>query len=100
MSQHVVPSKLYYTIFGALMVLTAVTVAASFVDLGALNIIVALAIAGFKASLVVLFFMHVKWSGPLTKVFIVTAIGFVALLLGFTLADYVSRAWLPGGQAW
>ena len=60
--EHVTPLSVYLGIFGALMVLTAVTVAVAFVDLGSLNILVALGVAVFKASLVVLYFMHLKYA--------------------------------------
>ena len=66
MSSHVVPTRVYYLIFAILMVCTALTVGIAFVDLGPLNIVAALAIAVFKATLVVLFFMHVKYSTRLT----------------------------------
>ena len=59
---HVTPLKLYVGIFVTLMVLTAITVAAAYVDLGELNKVVALGIASFKATLVVLYFMHVKYA--------------------------------------
>ena len=61
MSDHVVPLKIYYRIFASLMVLTAITVGIAFVDLGYLNTFVAVTIAVIKATLVVLFFMHVKY---------------------------------------
>ena len=60
--EHVVPKTVYLTIFGALMVLTLVTVVVAFVDLGNLNVMVAMTVAVIKASLVVLFFMHVKYA--------------------------------------
>jgi cytochrome c oxidase subunit 4 len=93
---HVAPKSLYYLIFGALMVGTALTVGAAFVDMGALNNVVMLAIAATKALLVVLFFMHVRWSSRLT--WVVAAAGFVwlAIMFGFTLADYGSRGWIAG----
>ena len=93
---HVAPKSLYYLIFGALMVGTALTVGAAFVDMGALNNVVMLAIACTKALLVILFFMHVRWSTRLT--WVVAASGFVWLLImfGFTLADYMSRGWITG----
>lgn len=94
MSDHVSPVSLYLTIFGALMVLTAVTVGAAYVDLGPFNFSAAIAIAGFKASLVVWFFMHVKYQSHLTKLTIATGLFFLALLLGMSLIDYVSRG--PG----
>ena len=65
MSNHVVPLRVYFSVFGALMVLTAITVAVAFFDLGVLNNVVALGIAGLKATLVILYFMHVRYSGRL-----------------------------------
>ena len=91
MSGHVSPKSLYYSIFGALMVLTAITVFAAFVNLGAMNAPIALAIATFKATLVVLFFMHVKYSSRLTKLVVATSLFFLAILLGEMMMDYASR---------
>jgi cytochrome c oxidase subunit IV len=91
MSGHVSPKSLYYSIFGALMVLTAVTVFAAYVNLGNLNAPVALAIATFKATLVVLFFMHVKYSSRLTKLVVATSLFFLVILLGEMMMDYASR---------
>ena len=99
MAGHVSPKSTYYMIFGALMVGTAITVAAAFVDLGILNFPVALAIAVTKATLVILFFMHVKYSSRLTKLFVGMAFFFLAILFGLTLTDYLSRGvrTYPGG---
>ena len=99
MSGHISPKSTYYTIFGLLMVLTAVTVAVAFVNLGALNFPVAIAIAITKASLVVLFFMHVKYSSQLTKLFVSMAFFFLMILFGLTMTDYLSRGFqtYPGG---
>ncbi|HJU42833.1 MAG TPA: cytochrome C oxidase subunit IV family protein [Vicinamibacterales bacterium] len=91
MSDHVSPVSLYLTIFGALMVLTAVTVGVAYVDLGNFNFAVAIAIAGFKASLVVWYFMHVKYQSHLTKLTFATGLFFLTILLGMSLIDYVSR---------
>ena len=91
MSGHVSPKSIYYSIFGALMVLTAITVAAAFVNLGAFNFPVALAIATFKATLVVLFFMHVKYSSHLTQLIVVTSLFFLFILLSETFMDYATR---------
>ena len=101
MAGHVSPKTTYYTIFGALMVLTAVTVAVAFVNLGSFNFPVALAIAITKATLVILFFMHAKYSSRLTKLFVGTAFFFLAILLGLSLTDYLSRGLktYPGGAA-
>lgn len=91
MSDHVSLVSLYLTIFGALMVLTAVTVGAAFVDLAAFNFSVAIGIACVKASLVVWYFMHVKYQSHLTKLTLATGLFFLAILLGMSLIDYVSR---------
>ena len=101
MSGHVSPKSTYYAIFGALMILTGVTVGAAFVNLGSLNFPVAIAIAITKATLVILFFMHVKYSSRLTKLICGTAFFFLMVLFGLTLSDYLSRGWFvaPGGTA-
>ncbi len=91
MSGHVSPVSMYLTIFGALMVLTGVTVGAAYVNLGAFNFAVAMLIAGFKASLVVWYFMHVKDQSHLTKLTLATGLFFLAILLGMSLIDYTSR---------
>jgi cytochrome c oxidase subunit 4 len=94
MSEHIMSSKFYYTIWIVLLVLTVVTAAVSFVDLGPLNTVVALVIATVKALLVVLFFMHVKYtSEKLTKIVIVSAIFWLFLLLALSMADYATRLW-------
>jgi cytochrome c oxidase subunit IV len=98
---HVSPLSTYLSIFTALMVLSAITVGAAFVNLGAFNPVVALAIAGIKATLVILFFMHVKYSSRLTKLTVVLSLFFVAILFAETLMDYATRGWLnytPMGQ--
>jgi cytochrome c oxidase subunit 4 len=96
-SEHIVSPKVYFTIFGALMVCTILTVFAATVDLNAyfpgLNIIVALTIAVFKAALVVLFFMHAKYSPKRTQLVIVASVFWLAIMLFMTMSDYVSRSW-------
>jgi cytochrome c oxidase subunit 4 len=92
--EHVVPKSLYLTIFGLLMVLTAATVGLAFVDLGVMNIAVALAVAVVKASLVVLFFMHVKYSSRLVQLVVLASIVWLLILFGITLSDYITRGWL------
>jgi cytochrome c oxidase subunit 4 len=98
MSEHIATKKSYVTIFGILMALTALTVLVAFVDLGPLNTFMALGIAITKATLVILFFMRVKYSNRLT--WMVVASGFVWLFILFvhTLSDYLTRGWLdvPG----
>jgi cytochrome c oxidase subunit 4 len=95
MSQHVVPPRVYFAVFAALLVLTATTTAVSFVDLGPWNSVVALGIAFLKATLVVLFFMHVKYSPRLTQIVIAGGLFWLAILLALTLSDFVTRGWLP-----
>ena len=95
MSEHIIPSKIYYLIWIALMCLTVITAAVAFVDLGQFNTIVALAIATLKAVLVVLFFMHLKYSSErMTRVVVISAIFWLVLLLGLSLMDYGWRG--PG----
>jgi cytochrome c oxidase subunit 4 len=96
-SAHVVPKKTYYMIFATLMVLTLVTVGVSSIDLGAFNTVVALGIAGFKALLVVLFFMHVKYATRLTKLAVVAGLYWLMILLALTLSDYLTRPWRTYG---
>ena len=91
MSEHVSPKSVYYSIFGALMVLTTATVLAAYVNLGSFNAPVALAIATLKATLVVLFFMHVKYSSRLTKLIVLTSLFFLLILVGETMMDYATR---------
>lgn len=94
--EHVTPISAYLAIFGALMVLTVITVAVAWVDLGTVNVGVALAVAIVKASLVVLYFMHLKYSSKLT--WIVAGAGFfwLLILLGILMADYGTRGWMTG----
>jgi cytochrome c oxidase subunit 4 len=93
MAGHVSPIRVYVTIFGSLMVFTAITVAVAFINLGALNFPVAISIAIVKATLVILFFMHLKYSSQLTKLICGTAFFFLIVLFGLTMSDYLSRGW-------
>ncbi len=91
---HVASKGSYVSIFLALMVLTAITVGAAYVNLGAFNATVALGIATLKATMVVLFFMHVKYSSRLTKLTVVSGFFFLSILLVLTFVDYGARAWV------
>ena len=93
MSEHVVSWKVYLAVFLALCALTAVTVLVTGYDFGPFNLIVALGVAIAKASLVVLYFMHARYSPRLTGVVIASAIAFFVILVFLTLTDYVSRPW-------
>src|SRR5262245_3946633 len=97
-AHHVVPLKIYYAIFAILLTLTGVTVAVAYVDLGPLNTVVALAIACFKALIVVLFFMHVKYSTRLVKLTAIAGIYWMIILLVLTMSDYLTRGWGTFGQ--
>jgi cytochrome c oxidase subunit IV len=91
MAGHISPKSTYYAVFAALMVGTAITVAVAFVNLGSFNFPVAIGIAITKATLVILFFMHAKYSSTLTKLFIGTAFFFLGIMLVLTMSDYLSR---------
>ena len=93
MSSHVAPTSSYVAVFGTLMVLTAVTVAAAFVHIGPMNFPIALAIAITKATVVILFFMHLKHSSRLSKFVVASCLFFLACLFGLTFTDYLSRGW-------
>jgi cytochrome c oxidase subunit 4 len=97
MSEHIVPTRVYYTIFGILMLCTYLTVQIAFLDLGPLNAIGALGIAIFKAVLVVLFFMHVKYSPRLTWAVVVGGVFWFGILIVLTLSDYLTRSWRAFG---
>jgi cytochrome c oxidase subunit IV len=90
---HIVGPKTYITIYFALLIGTALTIAASFAEWGAWNPVVALLIAVIKASLVVLFFMHIKYSSKLMKLTVGAGLFTFLVLVGMSLSDYISRAW-------
>jgi cytochrome c oxidase subunit IV len=91
MSQHVSSPKFYVFIFAALMVLTVVTVLVARADLGAANDFVALSIAVLKAVLVILFFMHVRYSTRLTAITVLGSFFWLAILILITMSDYWTR---------
>jgi cytochrome c oxidase subunit IV len=97
MSDYIVPKRVYYTIFGLLMLCTYITVQVAFIDLGALNTVVALAVAVFKATIVVLFFMHVKYSTRLTWAVVLGSIFWFGILMVLTFGDYLTRSWRTYG---
>ncbi len=84
---HVVPVRILFTTGIGLLILTAVTVLAAKVDLGEFNIWIALAIALLKGSLVLLFFMHLRYDRPFNAVIFVASLAFVALFISFALTD-------------
>jgi len=100
MSEHVVPVKRYVLIFASLLALTTLTTGVAFLDLGPLNTVAALAIAVTKMVLVILFFMHLRYSPRLTKIVLVAGFFWLVLLIGLTLTDYLTRQWTPGPSGW
>ena len=96
-SQHIVPIRTYFVIFGLLMLGTYLTVQAAFLDLGVFNTPIALAIAIIKATVVVLYFMHVKYSPRLTMLVVIGSVLWLGILLVMTLGDYVTRSWRTFG---
>ncbi len=97
---HVVPVKTYLLIFGSLLGLTALTTGMAYVDLGVWNTIVALIIASCKATLVLLFFMHLRWSSYVMRVVILSSLLWLAILISLTTSDFFSRDWTPVPESW
>ena len=95
---HIVPKRVYALVFTTLIIMTWVTAWISTVDLGSMNIWVALSIAVFKATIVVLFFMHVKYGTRLTKMIVCAGILWLMFLLFVTMGDIWTRGWMgvPG----
>ncbi|MGH9712435.1 MAG: cytochrome C oxidase subunit IV family protein [Candidatus Acidiferrales bacterium] len=100
MSGHVVPLRVYISVFLALLVLTGLTTWVAYFDLGPMNTVLALAIAVAKMLLVILFFMHVKYSSGLTRLIILAGFFWFAILVGLTLSDELTRGWTPSSGAW
>jgi cytochrome c oxidase subunit IV len=94
-AEHIVPVRIYLIIFVTLLVLTGVTTAVAYVNLGPLNVVVMLLIAFFKASLVILYFMHVRFTGRLTQVAAVSGFAWLAILIVLTLSDVLTRSIVP-----
>src|SRR5215213_11759729 len=93
MSEHIVPRKIYFSVFGALLVFTAITVVAANLDFGRMNDVIAMTIAVTKMMLVLLFFMHVRYSSRLIWVVVASMFFWLLILLSLTLTDYTSRGW-------
>jgi cytochrome c oxidase subunit IV len=92
-AEHIVSPKIYLIVGTCLLILTGTTAAVSYVDLGVFNAVVAIAIACLKMTLVVLFFMHVKYSSGLTKLTVAAGLFTFLVLITMTMTDYISRAW-------
>ena len=99
MSEHIVPRTTYFVVFAALLVGTAITVFAANQDFGRMNDVVAMTIAVTKMMLVLLFFMHVRYSSRLIWVVVASMFFWLLILLLLTLTDYTSRDWFGPNQA-
>ena len=93
--EHIVPIRIYLVIFVALLLGTALTTAIAFVDLGPFNVVVMLLIAFTKAALVILFFMHVKFTSRLTQIAAVSGFAWLVIMIGLTLSDVLTRGRTP-----
>jgi len=98
MTHHIEPVKTYAAVFIALLVLVGATVAIAEVDLGEWNIIAALVIAFIKTILVVWFFMHVRHTGALTRLFVVGGLFWLAIFFTLVFSDYITRTWSTYGR--
>jgi len=98
-TDHILPARTYYLVFAVLMFCTYLTWQVAYFDLGPMNTVAALAIAIFKATLVVLFFMHVKYSTRLTWAVVVGSVFWLGIMLALTMSDYLTRAWHLFGSA-
>ena len=95
MSEHIVPVRIYITIFLVLLAGTALTVVAAFVDFPwRFNTVIALTIAVVKATFVVLYFMHVRYSSRLVWVIVASALFWIGIMFALTLSDYFTRGWI------
>jgi cytochrome c oxidase subunit 4 len=97
MPEHIVPTRIYYWTFAALLAGTYLTVQAAYLDLGIANTLVAITIAVIKATLVAWFFMHLRYSTRLTWVVAVSGVFWLGILLALTFSDYLTRSWRTFG---
>jgi len=97
---HIVPVSTYLAVISFLMVLLILTLVAAAFDLGALNLPIAMVIAVAKAAAVMYFFMHLKWSSKLVRLFATIAFAFLAILFVFSLNDYIGRGWVGMPTPW
>ena len=95
--EHILPKRTYYIIFGILMLCTYLTVQIAFFDLGPLNTVAAIGIAIVKAVLVVLFFMHVRYSARLTWAVVLGSVFWLGIMIVLTMSDYLTRVWRTFG---
>jgi cytochrome c oxidase subunit IV len=100
MSEHIIPRRVYFTVFGGLMGLLAATVGVAYIPLGELNVIAAMTIAVTKAVLIILYFMHVRYSFRLSWVWVGAGFFWLVIMFALTFSDYFTRGWLPMPTGW
>ena len=100
MSEHIIPRKVYFTVFGALMVLLAATVGVAYIHLGKWNVIAAMTIGVIKAVLIILYFMHVRYSSRLSWAWVGAGFFWLVIMFALTFSDYLTRGWLPMPTGW
>jgi cytochrome c oxidase subunit IV len=100
MSDVIVPTKTYVIVWASLLMLLGLTVAVSFIHLGWFNPVAAVTIAFVKAVIIVLYFMHVRYSSPLVWAFAAGSILWLAIMFVLTFSEYLSRSLLPAPTIW
>lgn len=100
MSEHIASRRIYFVVFGSLLVLTLLTWRIAYIDLGPWNVVVALFIAVFKASLVATFFMHLRWSASMMRLVLFAALFWLSILITLTLGDVFTRYTVSQPQPW
>ncbi len=100
MAEHIAPKRLYFIVFGSLLILTLLTWRIAYIDLGPWNTVVALAIAVCKAGLVATFFMHLRWSGSMMRIVVCAAIFWLCIMITLTLGDVLTRNDVTHVHAW
>ena len=100
MAEHIAPKRLYFFVFGSLLVLTLLTWRIAYIDLGQWNTVVALSIAVLKAGLVATFFMHLRWSGSMMRIVVCAAVFWLAIMITLTLGDILTRNRVSPAHGW
>ena len=95
MTEHIVPIRVYLNVFAALLVLLVLTVVVAYIDFGVLADLVAMTVASAKALLIILYFMHVRWSSRLTWLIVASGFFWLFILVLLTLADFLTREPVP-----
>jgi cytochrome c oxidase subunit 4 len=102
MSSRIIPRKVFIRVWAALLLLLLLTWGLAQINLGRFNSVAALTIAVVKMLLVILYFMHVRYSPRLTWIFVMAGFIWLAIMIDLTLSDYLTRGWIPGdsGRSW